>query len=289
MRIWRASSCPTRTVATLLWFGVVQLCASEVAAQAPAPPPEPAQPRDSVPVRQVSIVDPGPDFGFIPNGAQVVQPGRVYVESAFESTQSDGRSVRTNFVPVLLRVGVVSGLELRAQMNVFAQENGSTGTTSGHGPLQLGFKYRFNRGERGLFHPSLGVEGELLLPVASAGMDSGKVEPSATLNVDHFLTSTTTLTWSSGVFAPVDETGEQYAQGFVGAALTQQVFDPLQVYVTGEYRAPASDAGSGSIGRVGTGLYWYISQYVAFIGGYNWGLTDAALDTDLVLGLAFAF
>jgi hypothetical protein len=266
---------------------VVHLYALAVTAQTPVPPPEHQQ--DAAPTSQPNIVDPGPDFGYIPNSAQVVQPGRVYVESAFESTQSEDRTTRTNFVPVLLRVGALDGLELRAQMNVYSQQSGPAGTTSGHGPLQLGFKYRFNRGERGFFHPSIGVEGELLLPVASAGMDSGKVEPSATLNVDHFLTSTTTLTWSAGVFAPVDETGDQFAQGFFGAALNQQVAKPLQVYVTGEYRAPASDAGRGSIGRVGTGLYWYLSQYIVFIGGYNWGLTNASLDTDLTLGLAFAF
>ena len=276
----------------LLWIGVVQFCACAVAAQDSVSPPEHPQAQGALPVSQASqasIVDPGPDFGFIPNSAQVVQPGRVYIETAFESTQAEDRTVRTNFVPVLLRIGAIEGLELRAQMNVFSHQSGPTGATSGHGPLQLGFKARFNRGRQGFFHPSVGVEGELLLPIASAGMDSGKVEPSATLNVDHFLTSATTLTWSTGVFAPVDESGEQFAQGFVGAALTQQIANPLQVYVTGEYRAPTSDAGTGSIGRVGTGLYWYLSQYIVFIGGYNWGLTSAAPDTDLTVGLAFAF
>lgn len=289
----RASLSPTRGAAALLWVGVAQLCACAVLAPARVPPsaqaPAHQQPQGAPPAPAASIVDPGPDFGFIPNSAQVVQPGRFYIETAFESTRPEDQTVRTNFVPVLLRVGVIEGLELRALMNVFSHDSGPTGDTTGHGPLQLGFKLRFNQGEHGLFNPSVGVEGEFLLPVASAGMDSGKVEPSGTLNVDHFLSSSTTLTWNIGVFAPVDETGEQFAQRFFGAALTQQVADRLQVYVTGEYRTPNSDAGGGSIGRVGTGLYGYLSRRIVFFGGYNWGLTSASLDTDLTLGLAFAF
>ena len=273
----------------ILWVGVAQLGACAVVGPAPVPPPAHQQPQAPPPVREASIADPGPDFGSIPNSAQVVQPGRFYIETAFESTQSEDRTVRTNFVPVLLRVGVVEGLELRALMNVFSHESGPMDDTSGHGPLQLGFKLRFNPGEIGFFNPSVGVEGEFLLPVASAGMDSGKVEPSGTLNVDHFLSSVTTLTWNIGVFAPVDDTGEQFAQGFFGATLTQNVADPLQVYVTGEYRTPTSDAGGGSIGRVGTGLYWYLSRRIVFFGGYNWGLTSESPETDLTLGLSFAF
>ena len=71
--------------------------------QAPAPP-------------RPSIIDPGPDFGTIPNGAQTVQPGRFYIETAFESAQAEAHTVRDNLIPTLLRVGVAQGLELRAQI-----------------------------------------------------------------------------------------------------------------------------------------------------------------------------
>lgn len=283
-------------MAALTCVGVVQLsaCAS-VAPDRAVPTLHAARPlahrqaQGAPPARGPSIVDPGPDFGFIPNGAQVVQPGQFYIETAFETTRSGDRTVRTKLVPVLLRVGIVDGLELRALMNVVSQARKPAGDTTGHGPLQLGFKLRFNRGDVGFLNPSVGVEGEALLPVASAGMDSGKVEPSATLNVDHFLSSATTFTWSVGVFAPVDAAAEQFAQGYFAVALTRQVAEPLQAYVTGEYRSPTSAAGSGSIARLGAGVYWHLAGRAVFFGGYSWGLTRESLDTDLTLGFAFAF
>jgi hypothetical protein len=152
---------------------------------------QPAQPQAPPPP---SITDPGPDFGTIPNGAQTVRPGRFNLEATFESSRSDDQDTRTNLVPTLLRVGVTKGFELRAQMNVLSQTRDTTGTTIGHGPLQLGFEQRFNRGDTGFLSPSFGIEGGLVLPVASAGMDSGKVEGLLTLNVDHFLSQSTVLT-----------------------------------------------------------------------------------------------
>jgi len=236
-----------------------------------------------------SIVDPGPDFGFIPNGAQTIQPGRSYIETAFETAQAESRTVRTNLMPTLVRVGVAEGFEVRAQMNLLSQTRDATGVTTGHGPLQLGFKLRFNRGEVGFLSPSVGIEAGLVLPVASAGMDSGKAEPLLTFNADHFLSDATVLTWSAGVFTPVDETGDQFAQGYFAAALTQQVASRLQLYATGEYRAPASEAGGDEIGRLGIGAYWRANDRLVLFGGSNWGLTEASPDTALTLGLAFAF
>ena len=236
-----------------------------------------------------SIVDPGPDFGFIPNGAQTVQPGQFYIETAFESIQSEGHTVRDNLVPTLLRVGVAQGFELRAQMPVILQTRDATGVTTGHGPLLLGFKLRFNRGEIGFLSPSVGIEAGLLLPVASAGMDSGTIEPLLTFNADHFMSEATVLTWSAGVFGPIDETGDQFAQGYFAAALTHQVAARLQLFATGDFRAPASEADGDEIGRLGGGAYWRPTDRLVFFGGYFLGLTTSSPDTTLTLGLAFAF
>ena len=244
--------------------------------QAPAPP-------------RPSIIDPGPDFGTIPNGAQTVQPGRFYIETAFETAWAEARTVRTSLMPTLLRVGVAKGFEVRAQMNVVSQTRDATGVTTGHGPLHLGFKLRFNRGDAGFLSPSVGIEAGLVLPVASAGMDSGEIEPLLTFNADHFLSDATVLTWSVGVFAPVDEVGDQFAQGYFAAALTQQVASRLQLFVTGDYRAPASGAGGDAIGRLGLGVYWRATDRLVFFGGANWGLTDSSPDTSLTLGLSSAF
>jgi hypothetical protein len=218
-----------------------------------------------------------------------VQPGRFYIETAFESIQSEARTVRDNLVPTLLRMGVVEGFELRALMSVLSQTRDATGVTTGHGPLQLGFKLRFNRGDTGFLSPSVGIEGGLVLPVASAGMDSGTAEALLTFSADHFLSDLTVLTWSTGVFAPVDEVGDQFLQGYFAAALTHQVANPVQLYVTGEYRAPDSETNGERVGRLGGGAYWRPTDRLIFFGGCVWGLTASSPDTALTLGLSFAF
>ena len=299
----------------LVWL-VAAACATPAGSLTTRPPTAAdqgarAQPEDVAAAARVAskpdITDPGPDFGFIPNSIQIVQPGRVYLETGAQRTESGDRSTRTLQTPILLRVGAVKSLELRAQMNAIVRQDGTSSDVTGHGPLTLGFKYRFGKGRvgefirqgthgirrrrdhQGFLRPSIGIEGEFTLPLASAGLDSGKVEPTLTLNADHFVTETGTLTWNIGAAGPVDDTGRQHVQGILSTAWSQFIAEPVQAYLTGEYRAPTSDAGGGSVGRVGTGVYWYASQRVVLFGAFNWGLTDEALATDATVGVAFAF
>ena len=120
-------------------------------------------------------------------------------------------------------------------------------------------------------------------------MDSGKVEPLLTFNADHFLSDATVLTWNTGVFAPVDEVGDQFLQGYFAAALTHQVANSVQLYATGEYRAPDSTISGNRVGRLGGGAYWRPTDRLIFFGGYVWGLTASSPDTALTVGLSFAF
>lgn len=232
---------------------------------------------------------PGPDFGSIPNGSQVVPPGRLYLESALQSTTGGDPKVRNSFLPVLARFGVVEDLEVRAQMSAVHTQEQAEGEVTGHGPLDLGFKYRLGKGGQGLWEPSVGIQAQFLLPVASAGLDTGKVEPGVFLNLDHYLAQGTTLTWNPGVFAPVDPEGQQYLQTYLAAVITQDVGEHWQVFVNTATRGPMSHRGHGFSLRLGGGLYWYLSRRIVAFGGYNWGLTSDALDTDGVVGVTLAF
>lgn len=238
---------------------------------------------------EADIQDPGPDFGSVPNSAQVVQPGHFYVESAVKGTETKDGQVESSYVPMLLRVGVAEELEVRAQMDAISRVDDQSGETTGRGPLSLGIKYRLNGGGSGFMQPSTGVEAGVLLPVASAGMDSGKLEPYLSLNLDHFLNERTTLTWNVGATSPVDGNGEQFAQGFVTGALTRMVDEAVAVYIMGESRAPTSDSGSGSLANLGTGLYWFVNQRVAFFGSYHWGVNSESLDSDVAIGTSVGF
>ena len=235
------------------------------------------------------VGNPGPDFGSVPDSAQVVPPGRAYLETALLTGRSDDRTVRTSTVPVLLRVGLREDLELRALLNAVIHEDAPLGDTTSTGPFGLGFKLRIDPGDAGFLHPSYGVEGTLIFPVASGGRDTGKLEPALSLNVDHFVTERGTLTWNVGALAPVDGTGAQHLQGLFTAAYYQRVAEPLQLFVAGETRAPAASAGGGTLAHLGTGFYWYLTRRVVLYSAYNWGLTDPSLNTEATVGLTLAF
>ena len=234
------------------------------------------------------IKSPGPDLGSVPNSAQVVPPGRAYVETNFNSVRTHDRTVRTNFVPVLLRFGVAQDVELRAFVNVVSHQAAPDGDVAWGGPAAFGFKGRLNRGGPGFLHPSFALEGNLVFPVASAQMDGGKLVPYLALNVDHFVTERGTLTWNLGALAPVDDAGQQYAQGLFAASYVQSLADALQLFVAVDTSAPAARAGGGSISALGTGLYWYVTKRVVLFGAFDWGLTGDSPFTRANVGLALA-
>jgi hypothetical protein len=176
--------------------------------------------------------------------------------------RSNDHSTRRTLVPTLLRYGVAQDLELRAVWNVVTHVSTPLGDKTWTGPFTLGFKYRLNPGAAGFLHPSFGIEGSLVLPLATEGRDTGKLEPALSLNVDHFVTRRGTFTWNLVAFAPVDAAGEQYAQGFFGATYTQAVSDAVQLFVAGEGRVSSASSGGSSTVALGAGLFWYLSQRV---------------------------
>jgi len=251
--------------------------------------PAATAPAGEQPASRPDIRNPGPDLGSVPNSAQVVPPGRATVELDANTVRSHDHSVRTSFVPVLLRVGVIEDLELRALLDAVSHEQSPGGDATWGGPLDLGFKVRLDRGGAGFLHPSFGIEGGVQLPVASAGRDSGKLEPFLSLNVDHFVTPRGTLTWDLAALAPVNSEGRQYALGLLAAAYYQTLTDALQVFVSGDVSLPVESSGESSEAGLGTGLYWYATERVVFFAGVGFGVGGNSPDSRANLGLAYAF
>ncbi|MEA3410037.1 MAG: hypothetical protein U9R74_00670 [Pseudomonadota bacterium] len=233
------------------------------------------------------IKDPGPDFGYIPNSIGIVPPGRFYVESSVEFDHKD--SDRSARVPLLLRVGAAQNWEFRLEAWAVQYEGDSSGDETGSGPIQLGFKHRLSRGGEGAFDPAYGFELEFLVPVSSGGFDDGKVEPSGFINVDHTLSPSSIFTWNVGFFTPVDETDDQFLQGFLAGAYSRFVTPSVQLYATGSLNYPASGSEGGAVSVLGIGGYWYRSRRTVLFAGYNAGLTSESPEGSGVVGASFAF
>lgn len=247
-----------------------------------------AAPAASGPGSEPDILDPGPDFGYIPNAIGIVQPGRTYVETAAELDHGPASGARSGRVPVLVRSGVAEDWEARVEVWPLQVEEDALDRTTGAGPLQVGFKHRVSRGEGHALAPAWGFEVELILPLASADFDDGKVEPGAWFNADHTLSEDGTLTWNAGFLTPVDDAGSQYVQTYLAGAYSYFMTPEVQLYATGSWNASTSSRGD-SLAFVGAGLYWYFCTRTVLVAGYNAGLTSESVDGLGTLGLSFAF
>lgn len=233
-----------------------------------------------------NIKTPGPDFGFIPNSIGIVDPGRAYIETSLEFDHSG--SDHSGRFPVLMRFGTAKDWEFRAETWVVQQNKYNDHTSTGSGPLQLGFKRRFSAGDKNFFSPAWGIEAEFLLPVGSDEFHDDEVEPSLTLNFDHWISDVGTMTWNLGVYTPVDEEEGQFLQGFLAAAYGQFVTPDISLYVTGSINYPTNKGGEHSSSVAGIGGYWYSSHRFALFMGYNAGLTEKSSDGAGVIGVSYA-
>lgn len=233
------------------------------------------------------IKNPGPDFGSIPNGSGIVSPGRFYVESAAEF-EHDGSS-RSFRLPALLRAGVAEDWEIRAKTWAVQHNRDSTDRETGAGPVELGFKHRFTRGGESALSPAYSLEVMFRFPVSINDFDSGKIEPFASINVDHVLSPNGGLNWNIGMLMPVDEDDDQYLQGYLAGAYTHFVTPSIQLYATGSVNYPTASSGGGTISVLGAGGYWYVSQSIVLFLGYNAGLTSESPTGAAVAGASFAF
>ena len=71
-------------------------------------------------------------------------------------------------------------------------------------------------------------------------------------------------------------------------AYAYSVAPTIQLYVTGSANTPEGRRPE-RLSQLGAGGYWYVSGTTALFFGYNFGLTDNAVDGLGLLGAGFAF
>jgi hypothetical protein len=255
-----------------------------------------------------SIRDPGPDFADFPNSADVVQPGVYYLEIAPTSQWSSQPENIASGLEVLFRVGVVRDFELRllgSPLSVIDSDQPEQNVV-GAGPFGIGFKYHVYDGTRQWFHPAMGIEFQVALPVAtSSELNPGMVLPSGSLNVDHSLPANFSFHWNLGVQTALDGGNDPFWQINFQWSLANDVTPDVQLYVNGisTYPANPSDNGGKNIlgfrlpsnggwsHFIGAGFMWTFSEHAAtyclFAPEFDSGLDH--LGGTAQIGVSYAF
>jgi len=131
-----------------------------------------------------------------------VGPGYVQFELGYSYVQLDDRVEQHQAPVTLARIGVVPGWEARLGFKGWrsrerADTAGGTAATTGVGPLLVGAKWQFKRGEG--FSPDLALIGELTLPTAKANLGPERVDPSVKLAAGHELSDAIVMGYNLGV------------------------------------------------------------------------------------------
>lgn len=229
-----------------------------------------------------SIREPGVDFADFPNSADVVPPGVYYMETAPTFQWSNQPDSRQSGLALLFRTGIFQDLELRlfgSGITIIDSDDPGQDPV-GAGPFGIGLKYHVLDGARQWFHPALGIEFQVALPVAtSSELNPDVVLPSGSLNVDHTFPASFSFHWNLGFETSLDDDHDPFLQACLQWSIANDVTRDHQLYVTGTSSYPATPSGGGGILFVGGGFLWIINESAA---------TYGLLATDFATGPGFA-
>jgi len=110
-------------------------------------------------------------------------------------------------VVVLARFGVVRRLELRFTGYLFDLETTSDRRDTGAGPPLVGLKYNLQHADGKPYRPSIALEFQVELPLATAAFDEGFIQPSASFNFDHALPGRFSFHWSIDHYTTAGDDG----------------------------------------------------------------------------------
>lgn len=237
---------------------------------------------------QPDITEPGPDSADLPDSAFAVPPGVVYVETSFTYARSKGLPVRDYFTPTLVRIGLWEDLELRIASPGIIHERGPGDSTTGFGPLTLGFKKNIWKEVEESGIPAFGVIAQVTIPTASAGFDDGTAIPTLFFNFDHTLPMKSYFEWNVGLSAVHDDNGERFTQGTFLWSLGHELSDEFTVFFHGAANVP-SGSGLQQDVLMGPGMIWFLSKRTALDFSYNFGVTEQSTHRLIRSGLSMAF
>ena len=228
-----------------------------------------------------------PDRPGIGDGSAVMAPGQFQVETGYRFV--DGGGVDQHDIgELLLRYGVVPGLELRAALNSFVAQigAGSADDESGLSDAGVGLKLGLVRGDgRPMGRPNLSLVASTTLPTGSDAFSSDVAQPTVKLAYDWPLSNAVAVSANAGY---TFDTGDA-VDGAVDVTATLGAGLPaapgLGVY--------AGYAGSFTTGPdasfVEGGLTYLLHPNTQFDLNGAVGVSDAADDFFIGAGLAHRF
>jgi|CXWL01.1.fsa_nt_gi hypothetical protein len=156
-----------------------------------------------------ALVGDRPDFT---DGPLTMAAGRWQLEGGATTTHADGDSA-VEAGELLLRVGLVDGLELRLSPGSWVDEPGARG----RGDAAIGIKARLFESAGGAL-PAVSLLATAGLPTGEEGAGSDEIEPEVKVSLAWELSDRVGLSANLGVARP-SEDGERFAQGLASASL----------------------------------------------------------------------
>ena len=230
---------------------------------------------------QESIITDRPGLGLNP---VTVPAGTVQVEIGAPALAVAGESYAYAFT-ALARLGVVPGLELRlgsAALYTLAVP-ATGGPREGAGDVEVGLKAAMPADD-GI--PAVGIVLGLVLPTGAGGFTAG--EPVLNAAVASSLALPNDLALTATLAGAVPAAEEALASGGLVLALGRPLTPALAGYVEAGYSLIEGPAGN-DVAYVGAGAAYLVAPTVQLDVFVDVGLTDAAADALLGVGLSARF
>jgi hypothetical protein len=223
------------------------------------------------------------DRPHVGTGAHVVAPGEVQVEAGVQWQQSS--DIRTFGSPVLVRIGAVDRLELRAATDGLLSRHSPETAAYGMGNVQLGAKIRLLGGRE---EPFFSVMPTINLGVARADRQLGSGETDATLTwlAGHSAGRRFHIEGNYGIGA-IGAPGTHFIQHLLTGAVIHQSTRTVQTYVEAASWS-RQEIGGTAVGFIDYGLIAALTpRLLVDVGAFS-GVTRQAPDWGVFSGVSFA-
>lgn len=213
------------------------------------------------------------------SAASAVMPkGGVLVEYGFVSEKA-GDITNLTFANILVRYGLLEGVELRVTQNLQQSKDGLTDTkVNGLSPITIGTKIHLVQ-ENGVM-PQASVIGQLTLATGEEAFQPSQAVPEVRLNFSNTLSDVFSLGYNIGMAFPEDNTQTLYT------LVLGYSFSPgwtLFAEPYGFFQDGVSDH------RFNTGLIYLMSDRIQFDISGGVGLSDVSPDSFIGFGAAIGF
>lgn len=247
--------------------------------------------KNHAPSPEPSITWPGPDMSNVTTSPFTLPKGRGYFENAplYFGVGNKHMSMSYNW-PFLVRIGLTDFLEFRVLGNGLTKS--CTGvcprSTVGFSPLLFGLKaYVFGDPEV-LGEPNLGVEFDVVTPIASDAL-KGDTQFIVSLLADQKLSESVNLEWNVSMYTrslkPIKRRG---CCALLEGVLQKSVCEKLILFAQAAYGSAPRILYHGGL-FIGLGFQSNVTKRLCLYGSYNWAVIGKTSQDIANLGFTVAF